>query len=259
MLDPRLFRLRGVRTGAFGIVALFFALFGLFYINAQYLQDVKGYSAPLTGVAVLPLGAVLMLVGPRSPRLAARLGERTTIVLGLALAAAGLALLSFWGAGTPYLLYAAMLALVSAGMGLALAPLSGIAMVGIKATEAGAASGLFNMTRNLGGAIGTAALETFFTKREQFHSAVINAHVSPLQPATRLRLATLQQYFEAHGVSDPASAAHQAVIAVGRIVHAQATLMGYADSFGLIGAVLTVAALSVTALKKGSAAGGGAH
>jgi MFS family permease len=48
MLDPRLFRLAGVRSGALGIVALFFALFGLFYINAQYLQDVKGYSALLT-------------------------------------------------------------------------------------------------------------------------------------------------------------------------------------------------------------------
>ena len=52
--------------------------------------------------------------------------------------------------------------------------------------EAGAASGLFNMMRNLGGAIGTAAVETFFTKREQFHSAIINEHVSLLQPTVEL-------------------------------------------------------------------------
>jgi hypothetical protein len=53
MLDPRLFRLAGVRTGTLGIIVLFFALFGFFYINAQYMQDVKGYSALVTGVAVL--------------------------------------------------------------------------------------------------------------------------------------------------------------------------------------------------------------
>ena len=95
--------------------------------------------------------------------------------------------------------------------------------------------------------------------RSQFHSAIINEHVSPLQPATRERLASLQQYFLAHGVSDPASAAHQAVIAVGRVVHAQATLMGYADTFALMGTVLVCAALSVGMLKKGTAAGGAAH
>ena len=61
------------------------------------------------------------------------------------------------------------------GQALVMTPLSAIAMVGIAPQEAGAASGLFNMLRNLGGAIGTAALETFFTKREQYHSFIINA------------------------------------------------------------------------------------
>ena len=81
--------------------------------------------------------------------------------------------------------------------------------------------------------------ETFFTRREQYHSLVINAHVSLLlEPATRARLASGQQYFMAHGIPDPAGAMHRAVIAVGNTIHAQATLMGYADCFGLIGAVL---------------------
>ena len=88
------------------------------------------------------------------------------------------------------------------GQAIVMTPISAIAMVGITAAEAGAASGLFNMMRNLGGAIGTAAIETFFTKREQFHSAIINAHVSLLEPATRSRLAELQQYFMSHGFPD---------------------------------------------------------
>jgi MFS transporter, DHA2 family, multidrug resistance protein len=132
-------------------------------------------------------------------------------------------------------------------------------MVGIGPADAGAASGLFNMMRNLGGAIGTAAVETYFTKREQFHSAIINEHVSLLEPATRNRLAGLQRYFMSHGFPDPAGAMHRATIAVGQIIRAQATIMGYADAFGLLGAVLIIAIIPVALLKKGTAAGGRAH
>jgi MFS transporter, DHA2 family, multidrug resistance protein len=62
-----------------------------------------------------------------------------------------------------------------------LSPLSSIAMVGIVRSEFGAASGLFNMLRNLGGAFGTALLGTIVTKREQFHSDVINGSVTAMR------------------------------------------------------------------------------
>jgi MFS transporter, DHA2 family, multidrug resistance protein len=52
---------------------------------------------------------------------------------------------------------------------------------------------------------------------------------------------------------------HRAIIAVGQTIRAQATIMGYADSFALIGVVLLVAVLAVTMLRKGAAAGGAAH
>src|SRR5438105_8490804 len=138
-------------------------------------------------------------------------------------------------------------------------PISAIALVGIAQSEAGAASGLFNMMRNLGGAIGTAAIETFFTKREQFHSAMITPQVSWLEPATRSRIAELQQYFMAHGFPDPAAATHRAIIAIGQTIRGQATIMGYADSFALIGGVLLVAVIAVAMLQKGTSAAGAAH
>jgi MFS family permease len=70
MLDPRLFRLSGVRAGTVGIIALFFAMFGLYYVNAQYLQDVKGYSPLLTGVCILPIAILMPYASARSTRLA---------------------------------------------------------------------------------------------------------------------------------------------------------------------------------------------
>jgi MFS transporter, DHA2 family, multidrug resistance protein len=138
-------------------------------------------------------------------------------------------------------------------------PISAIALAGIAQSEAGAASGLFNMMCNLGGAIGTAAVETFFTKREQFHSAMITPRGSLLDPATRERLADLQRYFMAHGYPDPAGAMHRAIIAVGQTVRGQATIMGYADAFALIGGVLLIAMLTVAMLRRSAAAGAAAH
>jgi DHA2 family multidrug resistance protein len=145
------------------------------------------------------------------------------------------------------------------GQAVVMAPLSSIALLGIRGQDAGGASGIFNMMRNLGGAIGTAMLETFYTKREQYHSFVINQHVSLLEPSTRTQLSAMQQYFLAHGSADPAAAMHSAIIAVGNTIRAQATLMGYSDSFALLGAVLLLAAVSVALLRKGTASAGGVH
>jgi DHA2 family multidrug resistance protein len=63
----------------------------------------------------------------------------------------------------------------------------------------------------------------------------------------------------AHGYPDPAGAMHRAIIAVGNTIRAQATIMGYADAFALIGVVLVVAVFAVALLRKGAAAGGAAH
>jgi EmrB/QacA subfamily drug resistance transporter len=169
MLDPRLFRLSGVRAGALGVFAQFFALFGLFYINAQYLQDVKGYSPLLAGVAILPLAAVLAYVSSRSPHLVARIGGRATVVLGLACLAAALALMSFATAATPYPLYGLLLALCGTGCGLALAPLSGMIVHALPPAHAGVASGLNSTTRELGSALGVAVLSTILTARFASH------------------------------------------------------------------------------------------
>ena len=105
------------------------------------------------------------------------------------------------------------------GQALVLTPISAIATAGIAPSEAGAASGLSNMLRNLGGAIGTATLATIITKREQFHSNVIGQSISLYSEETRRRIAEMTGYFEAHGMVDRAAAQHQAIVAIGKIVH----------------------------------------
>jgi DHA2 family multidrug resistance protein len=106
------------------------------------------------------------------------------------------------------------------------------------------------MMRNLGGAIGIAVTQTFVTNREKFHSAIINPQVSLLAPATQQRVAMLQRYFESRGISDPAAARHQAIIAIGHTIQAQAYYLAYGDAFGLLGCAMLVGALAILFLKK---------
>jgi MFS transporter, DHA2 family, multidrug resistance protein len=108
------------------------------------------------------------------------------------------------------------------GQALILTPLSSITTGGIAPSEAGAASGLSNMLRNLGGAVGTATVATVLTKREQFHSNIIGQSVTLYREEVRQRITEMTNYFLSHGISDPATANHQAIVAIGNIVKRQA-------------------------------------
>ena len=125
-----------------------------------------------------------------------------------------------------------------------------MATAGIEPEQAGSASALFNMMRNLGGAIGIAMLQTFVTVREQFHSNVLIQTVSQLNEATRARIDSLTQYFLSHGVADQAEATHQAIVAIGRTVRRQAYVMAYGDTFFLLGVVLLIALVAALLLRK---------
>ena len=115
------------------------------------------------------------------------------------------------------------------------------------------------MMRNLGGAMGIAALQTFQSKREQYHSNVLSQSVSVFSEATRARVDQLTHYFLTHGVSDQATATHKALVAVGGRVRQQANIMAFSDTFYLLGAALVVALIATLLLKKADhlEAGGG--
>jgi len=86
-----------------------------------------------------------------------------------------------------------------------------------------------------GGAIGTASLQTVITKREQYHSNIIGQSVAIYREEVRERIAQMMGYFKSHGVTDPATAQHQAIIAIGQVVRRQALVIGFADTFAVVG------------------------
>jgi MFS transporter, DHA2 family, multidrug resistance protein len=259
LVQLRLLTRRNFGFGTLGNFLLGFALYGASYLLPQYLAVGQGLDSQQSGEVMAWTGVPQLMIIPFVPLFMKRVDARLLAGIGLIVFAAScfIDLHLDENYGAPQLFIPDVIRAV--GQALVMTPMSALAMVGITTTEAGAASGLFNMLRNLGGAIGTAALETFLTKREQYHSFIINAHVSLLQPATRDRLDELQQYFMAHGVPDPANALSRALVAVGNIIRDQATIMGYADCFGLLGAVLVCALLAVAMLKKGAGDAGATH
>ncbi|MEU4203351.1 MFS transporter [Streptomyces sp. NPDC045470] len=167
MLDPRLFALPAVRAGALGLALAFVGMFGLFYINGQYLQYAQGHSPLGAGIRLLPMAAAL-LVAPRcAAALERRLGGRATVGAGLLVLAAGLATVSTVSAHTPYVLYAAGATLTAAGCGLATPLLSHDMMSALPPDRAGTGSGLQSLARELGSALGIAVsgsiVTAFFT------------------------------------------------------------------------------------------------
>jgi DHA2 family multidrug resistance protein len=146
------------------------------------------------------------------------------------------------------------------GQAMVLTPLTSVTTGDIAPQDAAAASGISNMFRNLGGAIGTAVLATVITKREQFHSNIIGQSVTLGREEVRDRIAAMTNYFAGHGISDPAAAHERAIIALGGAVKHQALVMGFSDTFAVLGVVLVIAAIAVVLTHKVKGAGSaGAH
>ncbi|MFI9648518.1 MFS transporter [Streptomyces sp. NPDC052040] len=163
LFDPRVFASRTLRAATLGTATGFFGLFSLFYVNSQYLQEVKGYGAALTGCAITPLTIGMALM----PRFAARWGHRPRAVIGGGLALIGLGLLgaSTADAATPYWAYACWLLVISAGTGLSMPALTFGVVTSLPPHQAGLGSGLGTSAREIGAALGVAVTGTVLAGR----------------------------------------------------------------------------------------------
>jgi DHA2 family multidrug resistance protein len=260
VLNLRLLLRRNFGLGTLSNILFGAALYGSSFVLPLYLSQTQGYNAEQIGEVLAWYGAPQLLLIPIVPKLMKLVGPRALILLGFALFAAS----NFMNTGLsldyaePQLLWPNLVRAL--GQPLIMVPLSAISTAGIEVENAGSASGLFNMTRNLGGAIGIALLGTVLTKREQFHSNVLMNSVSLFNEATRQRIDQLTHYFLTHGVSDLGAARHEAIVAIGRTVRKQATVMGYSDAFMLVGVALIVS-FGLALLLKGTktVSGGEAH
>ncbi|MET0428717.1 MAG: DHA2 family efflux MFS transporter permease subunit [Microvirga sp.] len=261
LINLRLLKQRNFGIGVLANTLVGFALFGTVYILPQYLGQVQRYNAEQTGNVLAWTGLPQLLLIPLVPLMMKRWDARYIAFVGISVFAASCFMnvtLSYDNAGDQFFIPNVVRAI---GQALVLTPISAITTGAIAPSEAGAASGLSNMMRNLGGAVGTATLSTVLTKREQFHSNIIGQSITLTRDEVRARLEQMTDYFMAHGIADRAVATAKAVGQLGAVVKRQALIMGFSDTFAVIGVILSVAAVAVLLARKSGAGAGaaGAH
>jgi DHA2 family multidrug resistance protein len=263
-VDKPLIRLRLLRSRNFGfgtvsVTLLGFALFGSVYILPAYLGQAQGYNAEQIGQVMAWTGLPQLILIPLVPQLMRRFDTRLVAFVGLTIFAYSCFMNTAMSpdyAGDQLWIPNIVRAI---GQAMVLTPLTSVTTSEIAPQDAAAASGISNMLRNLGGAVGTAVLATVITKREQFHSNIIGQSVTLGREEVRDRIARMTDYFMAHGVPDAATAQHQAIIALGNTVKHQALVMGFSDTFAVLGAVLVLAALAVGLTRRAKSAAAPAH
>ena len=161
LLPMRIFRLRTLTGANVTSFLVGTALFSQFFLGTLYMQQVLHYSAMKTGVAYLPLTLTIIVLAGVAQSLVTRVGVRRVLPVGLALATAALLLLAQLPPDGKYF-FDIFPAFVLSAIGLAFTfiPLTIAALTGVQESDAGVASGLFNTTQQIGGAIGLAAAST---------------------------------------------------------------------------------------------------
>jgi EmrB/QacA subfamily drug resistance transporter len=160
------FRIPTIRAANAAMFFVASGLFAMFYFNTLYMQRVLDYSPLEAGLASLPFTAGIMIGATLAQQLVGRIGAREVSLLGIVIGTVGLLLFLRIEPGATYLnALLAPMVVVSVGMGLTFVPVTLIATSGIGHEEAGLASGLFNTSQQVGGALGLAVLATLATSR----------------------------------------------------------------------------------------------
>jgi EmrB/QacA subfamily drug resistance transporter len=159
LLPLRIFRLRTLVGANVTMTLVGSVIFSEFFLLTLYLQDVLHYTAVQTGVAFVAFALTVVVVSNLAQMVVARFGIRSTLTAGLIASAASIAWLTrlpvdghyFWDLFPAFVLG-------GAGMGLAFVPVTIAGLQGVDRADAGIASGLINTSRQIGGAIGLAAV-----------------------------------------------------------------------------------------------------
>jgi DHA2 family multidrug resistance protein len=255
IVDLRAFLNRNFALGSIFSFVLGIGLYGLTYLYPVYLGEIRGYDSLMIGKTMFVSGAAMFLSAPLVGRLMVKTDPRLMLAAGFLIFAASNWEMSYltkdWDFGE--LLVPQILR--GFGMMLAIVPITNVALGTLSPDRLKNASGLFNLTRNLGGAVGLAALNTVLDNRIDLHLARLHESI------TWSRLPALETL---NGLASriPGSDAQQmALKQVFLLVRQQGTVMAFADVFLLLCLLYVAFAGLIVLMRKPDpvAAGAGGH
>ena len=260
IINFRVLKSRQLAAGVSIAAGLGLALFGSVFVLPIFLQSLHGLTANQTGLVILPgaiASAVTMAVVGKN---ANRLDARATVTVGAFMFFASMWLMArmtlasgpaetFWP-----------LILRGVGLGLIFVPLTGATMAELKVTELAQGTGMFNLTRQLGGSLGIAVMATLLTRFTSEKKALLTEHLTTMDPTSLGRLNSITNGLLARGMN-PVMAKQQALMLLDKQVQAQASVLAFSRIYILSGIILvsTLPLLFLFKTGKNRGAAGLAH
>jgi DHA2 family multidrug resistance protein len=229
IVDIRTFGNRNFAVGCMLSFCVGIGLYGLTYIYPRYLAEVRGYNALMIGETMFVSGITMFFTAPVVGRLMMKFDMRYIIAAGLVIFALGSWQMTFITRDFDFYELLMPQILRGVGMMLAMVPVNNIALGTLPPDRVKNASGLFNLTRNLGGAVGLALINQVLNDRTDLHISRLHDRVTWGNATATETLNMLTQKFQGLG-----NASLMALKQLSMIVHRQAVVMGYGDAFFLL-------------------------
>jgi DHA2 family multidrug resistance protein len=259
IVDVYAYRDRNFAFGSLLSGVLGIGLYGLTYLYPVYLARVRGYDSLMIGETVFVSGIAMFLTAPISGRLSTKLDPRVMMLIGFT--AVGISTWLLTGVTKDWDFWEILVPQILRGFGLmfCMVPITNLALGTLPQEELKNASGLFNLARNLGGAIGLAAINTVLNDRMDLHLARLHEQVAWGRGAAEEMLANLTLKFGHFGPgTDQLAALKQLALLVRR----EALVMAFADVFFVLTVMFVLVALAAMTLHKPKpmdGGGGGGH
>ena len=234
IMDLRLLGKRNFATAVTFSFILGMVLNGSTILLPQFLQNDLGYTAQQAGMALSPGGIALAFMMPVAGILATKFDPRVIIAIGFALTSFGLFHVANIYLGVSFSTMVTYRVIQVIGIPLIFIPISTLNYVGVPRNKFNQVSGISNFMRNIGGAIGVSMLNNFITRQGQVHRTALTAHTNHANPFFERQLNAMTQNFVALGAG-ASEASHRAMAQLSAQVDLQANVLGFANSFWVLG------------------------
>ncbi|WP_430257647.1 DHA2 family efflux MFS transporter permease subunit [Neorhizobium sp. IRS_2294] len=244
------------RNFAFGSIFSFvmgIGLYGLTYIYPVYLSRIRGYDSQMIGETMFVSGLAMFVTAPIAGKLSTKMDLRAMMVIGFISFASGTYIMT--GITADWDFYELLIPQILRGFGLmmCMVPINNIALGTLSPARIRGASGLFNLTRNLGGAVGLAIISTLLSNRQDVHYERLREHLDWGNRIASDQLDSMASNLNTYGLDGATGAIRQMV----QLVTKQAVVMSFSDVFLILTVLFAMMILGVAAIEKPAPQGGG--
>ena len=245
IVELRAFKDRNFAFGSLFSFVMGIGLYGLTYLYPVYLGEVRGYDALMIGETMFVTGVVMFLTAPISGRLSQKLDPRAMMTIGFMGFALGTYVASGITADWDFYELLVPQVLRGASLMLCMVPINNLSLGTLPPDQLKNASGLYNLTRNLGGAVGLAVINTVLNKRLDLHLARLHESVAWGKAQAEDTLSGL-----AGALANTADPDMAALKQLSLMVRRQATVLSFADVFLVLSVLFSSLALLAVFMKK---------